>query len=178
MTSATDSYIVSSIYRSSTEGIFSIRYFLKMGLHIRRAFMRYLFALCLGVILSACAEAPAWQSFSSGDFPAQVREIRFSDGSVISNSHSLTFGAWRVAFGTEMPTMNGINKYSSGTVQVSTGVTNLSCHNTAAGTVPCLILLTVIQDKPMCRLAPEGMGTNALNNNFGIECPSDIVLSH
>jgi hypothetical protein len=69
---------------------------------MRKTTFALLITAMLTLALAGCTVAdhtPSWGRLDASSFPAHVRAVRFADGGVIDDGHSLRVGNWTVAFG-------------------------------------------------------------------------------
>ena len=122
--------------------------------------------ISIGLAMSNGARADDWTRASN--YPARVEAIQFNN--TIDENNSVTWGAWSVGFGPELPTASRDLKSCGQTFLIQ----GLVCRNAVAGEKECSISLSDCGGGGWhCILG--GGGTGLL---IEIKCPKDITFKH
>ena len=127
-------------------------------------------AALLLVAMPVIGRSRTLDSLSAADFPAHVQALVFacSNGPCqIDQDHAVTWGTWRVTFGSEIPTAAW--GFAGGSYVVNIAV--LSCTNDVAGTQGCKMVFFKSGNRPwVCNLIVPPVGTPGI----GINCPAAV----
>jgi hypothetical protein len=125
------------------------------------------FACALMVLVMGCARDPlSWQRYTENDFPARVRSVITSVGSVLDAERGLNYRQWTVSFGKGIPYAFYNCPKNKGCEII---IRNLKCDHSSSERVSCELKL-YNDDNATCDLViPE-------RETLHIPCPLDVSL--
>ena len=125
----------------------------------------------LGIEVSS-AMAADWHA--KANYPAKVTAVKFDTGWNITQTTSVRWGSWDVAFGSAVP----VASYQEGYGNERVTIKGLQCTNSVAGSIPCQLALghSDQYNRDVCNIFADSNGNTAFPG-LTIDCPTGLELA-